>query len=70
MTNREHDRVYAVPALPAFTFHELDDRLLAGRAPLTKVDVGMLADVGVTRILGLREEHDDLAPELLGVWGS
>ena len=60
-TARDQDRhrsVYATPGLPGFEVHDVDDRLLAGRNPLTVVDAAELSSRGVTHVLDLREEHE------------
>jgi protein tyrosine phosphatase (PTP) superfamily phosphohydrolase (DUF442 family) len=57
-----HDQVYATPGLPAFEFDRIEDWLLAGRNPLTAVDVDRLLALGVTNVLDLREEMEWLPP--------
>ncbi len=66
MAQREHERVYTTPGLPPFEFHELDERLLAGRNPLTAVDVDRLVEAGVTHVVDLREESEWTAPGASG----
>ena len=45
-----------------FDWNWLDDRIAAGRNPLTEVDVAELAQTGITHILDLREEKEWTAP--------
>lgn len=68
-TARDQDRhraVYATPGLPAFQVYDVDDRLYAGRNPLTAVDVAELVRRGVTHVLDLREEHEWRRPGRFG----
>jgi len=77
MSRTDHDRIYSTPGLPRFEIHELDDRLLAGRNPLSAIDAQGLVDVGVTHVVDLRERHEWETPgrfgraavEALGVLG-
>jgi protein-tyrosine phosphatase len=64
---QRHRAVYARPGLPAFAMHEFDDRLLAGRNPLTVVDVAQLCAAGVTHVLDLREDAEWAASDRFGV---
>jgi atypical dual specificity phosphatase len=59
---RSHSEVYATLSLLAFEWNWLDDRIAAGRNPLTAVDVAELAQAGITHILDLREEKEWSAP--------
>jgi ADP-ribosylglycohydrolase len=61
-----HEAVYATAGLPAFAVHELDDRLLAGRNPLTVVDVARLRRLNVSHVLDLREEKEWRPPGRFG----
>jgi rhodanese-related sulfurtransferase len=61
-----HRAVYATPNLPPFEIHEIDDRLRAGRNPLTVVDVAELCVSGITHVLDLRENHEWRAPNRFG----
>ena len=58
MSRVDHDRIYSTPGLPRFEIHELDDRLLAGRNPLSAIDAQRLVDAGVTHVVDLRESHE------------
>ena len=58
MSRTDHDRIYSTPGLPRFEIHELDERLLAGRNPLSAIDAQRLVDVGVTHVVDLREPHE------------
>ncbi len=77
MSRTDHDRIYSTPGLQRFEIHELDDRLLAGRNPLSAIDAQGLVDVGVTHVVDLRERHEWETPgrfgraavEALGVLG-
>jgi protein tyrosine phosphatase (PTP) superfamily phosphohydrolase (DUF442 family) len=62
-----HRAVYSTPKLPAFSVREFDERLLAGRNPLTVVDVAELRRRGVTHVLDLREDHEWRSPGKFGV---
>lgn len=59
---REHLKIYAKPGLPAFGFDWLDDRLAAGRNPLSARDVSTLNQAGITHVLDLRETSEWIAP--------
>ena len=61
-TLRRHYQVYATPALPAFEFNTVTDRILAGRNPLTARDIESLTEAGVTHILDLREPQEWAPP--------
>ena len=52
MSRVDHDRIYSTPGLPRFEIHELDDRLLAGRNPLSAIDAQRLVDAGVEALPG------------------
>ena len=54
------------PDLPPFEFSSLSDRLLAGRAPLTRADVAALRERGVRRVLDLRERAEWSGPGQIG----
>ena len=60
MTNKlqHHQSVYATPGLPPFEFSRVSHRILAGRNPLTAVDVETLLAQGVTHFLDLRESRE------------
>ena len=66
MSRTDHDRIYSTPGLPRFEIHELDDRLLAGRNPLSAIDAQGLVDVGVTHVVDLRERHEWETPGRFG----
>ena len=66
MSRADHDRIYSTPGLPRFEIHELDERLLAGRNPLSAIDAQRLVDVGVTHVVDLREPHEWEAPGRFG----
>jgi atypical dual specificity phosphatase len=53
-----HQQVYATSGLPAFEFDRIEDWLLAGRNPLTAIDVEQMLAQGVTHVLDLREEQE------------
>lgn len=61
---RQHLKIYAKPGLPAFGFDWLDDRLAAGRNPLSARDVQTLKHAGISHILDLRETSEWSAPHL------
>jgi len=48
--------------LPRFEFNWIEDWLLAGRNPLTVLDVQLLDALGVTHVLDLREEAEWMPP--------
>lgn len=50
-----HYDIYMTPGLPAFEFNRIDERLYAGRNPLTAMDVDQLTALGITHVLDLRE---------------
>ena len=52
--------------MPPFEIHELDERLLAGRNPLSAIDAQRLVDVGVTHVVDLRERHEWETPGRFG----
>jgi atypical dual specificity phosphatase len=52
--------------LAAFNSHEVAERIIAGRNPLTRQDVQLLAAQGVTHILDLREAHEWAPPKFGG----
>jgi Ca-activated chloride channel homolog len=52
------------PGVPAFEYHRLTPRLLAGRNPLTKNNVAQLQWEGVTHIVDLREPVEWTHPRL------
>lgn len=54
------------PGIPPFTFAPVTDRILAGRNPLSRLDVERLVAEGVTHILDLRERKEWDAPGRLG----
>ncbi|MEW8979274.1 MAG: dual specificity protein phosphatase family protein [Symbiobacterium sp.] len=61
---QRHRRVYTSSAdLPRFEFSWIEDWLLAGRNPLTALDVKLLVALGVTHILDLREEKEWTPPK-------
>ena len=66
MSRVDHDRIYSTPGLPRFEIDELDDRLLAGRNPLSAIDAQGLVDVGVTHVVDLRERHEWETPGRFG----
>ena len=66
MSRADHDRIYSTPGLPRFEIHELDERLLAGRNPLSAIDAQRLVDVGVTHVVDLRERHEWETPGRFG----
>ncbi len=66
MSRADHDRIYSTPGLPRFEIHELDDRLLAGRNPLSAIDTQGLVDVGVTHVVDLRERYEWETPSRFG----
>lgn len=57
-----HSKVYATQGMLPFEWNWLDDRIAAGRNPLTAVDIAELAQAGITHILDLREEEEWCAP--------
>jgi atypical dual specificity phosphatase len=59
---QRHAEVYADPAVLAFEWNWLDERLAAGRNPLTAADIAELARAGITHILDLREAQEWSAP--------
>ena len=66
MSRADHDRIYSTPGVPRFEIHELDERLLAGRNPLSAIDAQRLVDVGVTHVVDLREPHEWEGPGRFG----
>lgn len=58
-----HDEIYATRGLKAFEYSDLDGRIFAGRNPLSARDVEILAGLGITHILDLREEWEWQAPK-------
>lgn len=62
-TARRHQEVYATKNLPPFNYDQVTERLFAGRNPLTAQDVHMLAELGITHVLDLRESHEWAAPK-------
>ena len=66
MSRVDHDRIYSTPGLPRFEIHELDDRLLAGRNPLSAIDAQRLVDIRVTHVVDLRERHEWETPGRFG----
>jgi len=58
MSRADHDRTYSTPGLPRFEIHELNERLLAGRNPLSAIDAQRLVDAGVTHVVDLREPQE------------
>ena len=66
MSRANHDRIYSIPGLLRFEIHELDERLLAGRNPLSAIDAQRLVDVGVAHVVDLRERHEWEAPGRFG----
>ncbi|MGE5234600.1 MAG: hypothetical protein ACM3OB_10865, partial [Acidobacteriota bacterium] len=55
-----------VSDLPPFEFSALNERLFAGRAPLTRADVAALRGRGVQRVLDLRESAEWSGPGQVG----
>jgi atypical dual specificity phosphatase len=55
---RRHREVYSTPHLPRFECRWIEDWLLAGRNPLTVLDVELLQALGITHVLELREEKE------------
>ena len=55
---RRHHVVYATPGILPFDFYRVAENLHSGRAPLTARDVRLLAELGVTHFIDLREEVD------------
>lgn len=62
-----HTAVYATPHLPKFCTWPATECILAGRNPLTELDVRSLAAQGVTHVLDLREPSEWNRP---GIFGS
>lgn len=59
-----HQQVYSSKRdLPRFEFNWIEDWLLAGRNPLTVLDVQLLKALGVTHVLDLREEKEWTPPK-------
>lgn len=52
---RRHFEVYGAEGLPAFEYCPVEERVFAGRNPLTARDVETLAAAGVTHLLDLRQ---------------
>lgn len=50
---RWHEELYARPGMLPFEWNWIDQRIAAGRHPLTAVDVAELAQAGITHILDL-----------------
>lgn len=61
-----HAAVYATPHLPRFCTWPVTERILAGRNPLTEIDVRSLAAQGVTHVLDLREPSEWNRPGIFG----
>lgn len=59
---RAHRAVYATPHLPPMNCNWIDHGLLAGRNPLTALDVEWLLARGVTHVLDLREPWEWALP--------
>jgi protein-tyrosine phosphatase len=55
---RWHDELYANSEMLPFEWNWLEERIAAGRHPLTAVDVVELAQAGITHILDLRREEE------------
>jgi protein-tyrosine phosphatase len=55
---RRHFETYATPGLPAFEYSKISENILAGRNPLTARDIREMQNMGVTRILDLREPRE------------
>jgi len=64
---RRHAAIYANRRVPRFERWKIESRLLAGRNPLSEVDVHELRSLGVTHVLDLREKKEWLAPGQLGL---
>jgi ADP-ribosyl-[dinitrogen reductase] hydrolase len=60
---RRHYKTYATPGLPAFEYSQISDNIFAGRNPLTARDIREMQNLGITRILDLREPHEWGAPK-------
>jgi ADP-ribosyl-[dinitrogen reductase] hydrolase len=60
---RRHFETYATRGLPAFEYSRISDGIFAGRNPLTARDIREMQNLGVTRILDLREPHEWAAPK-------
>ncbi|MCB1007704.1 MAG: dual specificity protein phosphatase family protein [Acidobacteria bacterium] len=63
---RRHAAIYGEGRVPAFERWKVEERLLAGRNPLSEVDVLELRSVGVSHLLDLREETEWLGPGRFG----
>ncbi|MGB8645530.1 MAG: ADP-ribosylglycohydrolase family protein [Anaerolineae bacterium] len=59
---RSHLVTYSQFGLPAFNADWVDERVMAGRNPLTARDVDFLADQGITHVLDLREPSEWSSP--------
>jgi ADP-ribosyl-[dinitrogen reductase] hydrolase len=56
---RRHQEIYAARTeIPPFEFFRVEERVWAGRNPLTARDVDRLASLGVTHVLDLREPKE------------
>lgn len=64
--SERHRLVYATPGLPPLAVHGVENQLLAGRNPLTVVDVVELQARGVTHVVDLREDAEWSAPGRFG----
>ena len=62
-----HRLVYSTPGLPSFSTYEASPGLLAGRNPLTHVDVQELIAKGIGVVIDLREEHEWAKPDRYGL---
>jgi hypothetical protein len=55
--------IYAIKNLPPFNYDWVDERVMAGRNPLTCGDVQLLQTFGITHILDLREAREWAPPK-------
>lgn len=53
-----HQKVYQDNGIPPLRHWRVTDTVLAGRNPLTELDVVELRDLGITHVLDLREESE------------
>lgn len=63
---RRHRNIYSTKGLPAFNYNAITDNIIAGRNPLTQLDIETLKELGVTHIVDLRQQHE-WAPPKFGV---
>lgn len=59
----QHQAIYATPYLPPFNADWVNERIMAGRNPLSARDVEWMKNQGITHVLDLREPREWKPPK-------